>query len=535
MKIHMITLLAFSPLLVAAGDVPDPITPDGMRAHIEFLASDALEGRDTGTRGYDVAAQYVASQFLSAGLKPSGTKGWFQPVPFIGMTVDDKTSKATIGGTTFANRTDVLFGPARASGNEKIDGEIVFGGYCIQDLKRGQNDFKGLQVRGKVVACLTGFPKGMKSDVGAHYGRMKGITAQRNGIIGIINVRTLEADRLRSWALTLDAPRHPSLWWATPEGMPFSESPAVRFGLTVHGKAADALFAGAPVALANVLAEADKDGGRPKGFALKSTVTLERTSTKRTFTSPNVIGMLLGSDPALAGEAVLMMAHLDHEGVDTARQGDQIFNGAMDNASGTATLIEAARALVAGPRPKRTILFAAVAAEERGLLGSDYLARHNVLPEGGKVVAVVNLDMPVLLYDFKDVIAFGAEHSTLGPIVARASERVGVSLSPDPIPSEGLFTRSDHYSFVKQGVPSIFLMTGFQNGGEKAFRDFLKTHYHRVSDEPTLPFDWNAAAKFARVNTEIAREIANMATVPAWYTDSFFGAEFAPTAPKAKR
>ena len=249
--------------------------------------------------------------------------------------------------------------------------------------------------------------------------------------------------------------------------------------------------------------------------------------------SSNVIGMLPGSDPALAGEYVVLMAHLDHNGIDPARKDDTIFNGAMDNASGTAAMLEAARSLAALPvRPRRPILFAAVTAEEKGLLGSDYLARHPVVANG-KVVSVVNLDMPVLLYDFQDVIAFGAEHSTMGPIVARAAAKMGLSLSPDPLPTEGLFTRSDHYSFVKRGVPSVFLATGFKNGGEKQFRDFLKTHYHQVSDQTSLPFDWNAAAKFARINALIAAEIANADEAPKWYSDSFFGKTFAPTTLKA--
>jgi Zn-dependent M28 family amino/carboxypeptidase len=160
------------------------------------------------------------------------------------------------------------------------------------------------------------------------------------------------------------------------------------------------------------------------------------------------------------------------------------------------------------------------------------LAQHPILSVG-KIVSVVNLDMPILTYDFQDVIAFGAEHSTMGPIVARAGQRMGIALSPDPTPAEGLFTRSDHYSFVKQGVPSVFLVTGYKNGGGAASADFLKNHYHRVSDQTSLPFDWNAAAKFARINMMIAAEIANADDAPKWYSDSFFGKTFAPTAPKA--
>lgn len=530
-----ILLLAALPMVVGATDAPaEIITPESMRAHVEFLASDALEGRETGTRGYDIAAEYVATRFRAMGLQPVSDKGWFQQVPFNANLVDEKTAKFSINGRDFALRQDVRFGPARKSGTEAMQGDVVFAGFGIDDPKNGQTDYKGIDAKGKIVAVLSGFPKGMPSDIGAHYGRSKAKMAEAQGAIGVITIRTLETERTRPWVRTLNDPQHPSMGWSMPDGSSFDEAPAIQFSAQLGDAAAEELFKTAPKNLAAILAEADKDKGRPKGFKLKANAKIERTTSSATVTSPNVIGMIPGSDPALAGEYVLLMAHLDHNGVEASKEGDKIYNGAMDNASGTATLLEAARALASGPTLRRTVIFAAVTAEERGLLGSDYLARHPVTA-GGKVVAVVNLDMPILLYDFQDVVAFGAEHSTMGDAVARAAATQGVSLSPDPIPAEGIFTRSDHYSFVKQGVPSVFLITGFKNGGEKQFQDFLKTHYHKVSDDLALPFDWNAAAKFARLNTAIAAEIANAPAAPLWYSDSFFGKTFAPAAMKAER
>jgi Peptidase family M28 len=533
--IHRALLLAALPLIVAASETPaELITPEAMRAHVEFLASDTLEGRETGTRGYDIAAEYVASRFRAIGLQPVSDKGWFQKVPFVANLVDEKTSTLSINGRSFALREDVMFGPARKAGVEMVEGNVVFSGYGIDDLKNGQNDYKGLNVKGKIVAVLSGFPKGMPSDIGAHYGRTKGKMAEARGAIGLITLRTLERERTRPWKREIEGPQHPTMNWAQADGSMFVEAPGIRFSAILGDKAAEALFASAPKLLSNILAEADKQGGRPKGFVLKSTSKIERTTTSTSVNSRNVIGMIPGSEPALAGEYMLLMAHLDHNGIDASKPGDKIYNGALDNAAGTATLLEAARALAGGPSPRRPIIFAAVTAEERGLLGSDYLARNPVIANG-KVVSVVNLDMPVLLYDFQDVVAFGAEHSTMGNAVARGAASQGVDLSPDPIPAEGIFTRSDHYSFVRQGVPSIMLMTGFKNGGEKQFQDFLKTHYHKVSDDLALPLDWNAAAKFARVNTIIATEIANADEAPKWYADSFFGKRFAPEAPKAQR
>jgi Peptidase family M28/PA domain len=531
-----LTFVPFLPLLsltLIANDAPDPITPASVRAHVEFLANDMLEGRETGTRGYDLAAHYVATRFQALGLQPGTKDGWYQQVPFRAASLDDTQSSFSIAGETFINRKDVLFGPARAAGRTSETASVVFVGYGIDDPKGGQNDYAGLNVKGKIVAILSGFPKGMRSDIGAHYGRSKAKMAEKRGAIGIITVRTLERERTRPWTREIEGPVHPSLAWAEANGSAFSEAPGIRFAVSLHDKAANTLFAGAPIPLAAILAVADKQGGRPKGFALKPSIKLARTTTMTSLSSPNVVGILPGSDPKLAGEYVLLMAHLDHIGLDPSRKDDPVFNGAMDNASGTAAMLEAARALAAMPvRPRRSILFAAVTAEEKGLIGSDYLARHPTLANG-KVVGVVNLDMPVLLYDFQDVIAFGAEHSTIGPSVARAAAKMGLLLSPDPLPSEGLFTRSDHYSFVKQGVPAVFLMTGFKNGGEKAFSNFLKTHYHQVSDQISLPFDWTAAAKFARINTLIAAEIANADEAPKWYDSSFFGKVFAAGAAKA--
>jgi Zn-dependent M28 family amino/carboxypeptidase len=234
------------------------------------------------------------------------------------------------------------------------------------------------------------------------------------------------------------------------------------------------------------------------------------------------------------------MAHLDHIGIreprpNDAANADRINNGAMDNATGIATLIEVARAFSrSGNRPRRPILIAAVTAEEKGLLGAGYLARHPVVGNG-RVISVVNLDMPILTYDFRDVTAFGAEHSTMGPITARAASRMGVRLSPDPLPEEGLFTRSDHYNFVKEGIPSVFLMTGFANGGEREFRGFLATRYHSPGDDLSQPINWQAGAKFAQLNYLIAREIADGAEVPRWYRGSFFGDAFGGNQPRAER
>jgi len=531
--------LALAAASVCAAAVAQPaqpeFRPETFKAHVEFLADDLLEGRDTGTRGYDIAARYVATRFEALGLKPGANGSWYQQVPFAIANLSGEAPRVTIGGQTFTHGRQVLVAPTTIEASQNVAAPVVFVGYGLDSPANGFDDYRGLDVKGKIVAVLTGAPVGTQSEMGAHLNAEKARMAEKRGAIGMVSIPTRQDLERRSWARRVEMSKGPSMSWIGADGQPFSRAPGIRVGATLDLPAAEALFAGSRRTLAAVLDEAARQSGKPRGFALKPRLGIQRQSEIKRITSPNVLAVLPGSDPKLAGEYILLMAHLDHDGVDPALQGDKIYNGAMDNATGTATLLEVARAMAqSGTRPKRSILFAAVTAEEDGLLGSEYLARNPVVGSG-KVVGVVNLDMPVLLYDFQDVIAFGSDHSTLGPIVSRAVAQANVKLSPDPLPQEGLFTRSDHYRFVQAGVPSVFLMTGFGGEGATRFRDFLSTHYHKPSDETDLPFDWNAAAKFARINYLIAREIADAAQAPRWYADSFFGKAVGGDRPRATR
>lgn len=532
----MAAMAALSMPAVSSAQAAPEFTAEGFRSHVAFLADDLLEGREAGTRGYDIAARYVATQFEGLGLKPAGADGWYQPVPFITYKLGETPATVTIGGQTFENGKHLSIGASAREPNQSLEAPVVFVGYGIDAPAQGFNDYAGLDVKGKVVAVLSGFPKGTPSEVAAHLNSQKTKMAQDRGAIGVVYLRTLADQKRRPWSDMAQSSREAGMTWVGTDGQPFSSAPGIRATLTLDTPAAEALFAGARTPLAAVLAKADKDGAKPKGFALKRSIKIDRQSLVSKTTSPNVVAILPGSDPALAGEYVLLMAHLDHEGVNPAREGeDKIYNGAMDNATGISTMLEVARAMAeTGKRPRRSILFAAVTAEEKGLLGSQYLAKHPVVGNG-QLVGVVNLDMPVLLYDFNDVIAFGAEHSTLGPIVKRAGAQMNVALAADPLPQENLFVRSDHYRFVQEGVPSVFLMTGFGNGGDKQFTGFLSTNYHKVSDDLKQPIDWQAGAKFAKINYLIAREIADADEAPRWYAKDFFGDTFAAGQPKAAR
>ena len=537
MKHRLLIAAAFAlaPLAPAAHADDSAIHANDIQADVTFLADDLLLGREPGTPGFDIAAKFVAARFAALGLQPAGPDGsWFQPITFR----EARLASRPLVSLTYAGQTVQL--PAdqalvRASLTDKammVDAPLVFAGFGIDRPDLGFDDYHGLDVFGKVVVLLSGYPKGTDSERGAFLASERAAMAMKRGAVAVITVRTLQDQARTPWARLAEGAARPARSWVDDKGQAFVRAAGIKAGVFLHESAAAPLFAAAGHPLDRVLAEADKDHGRPHGFALNATARIVLISQWRDIRTENVVALLPGSDPALAHESVVLSAHLDHLGAG-GKGPDPIYNGAMDNAAGVATMLSAARALTGdAPHPRRSVLFAALSGEESGLLGSDYLARHP-LPAAGRMVADINFDMPVLLYRFSDVVAFGAQHSTIGPIAAAAMARDHIALSPDPMPEEGVFTRSDHYRFVQQGIPSVFIVPGFAGEGEKQFRAFLKDHYHQPSDDLSLPFDWQAGALFARVNTHIIEALANADQAPQWYQGDLFGQEYAATAPKA--
>ena len=519
-------------------------TPSAFRSHVAFLSDDLLGGRDPGTPGHEVAARYVASQFAGLGVLPGNDGSWYQQVRLARHRAEPGGT-LRVGTQSFNSGQGFVFTPGYTARPVAVDAGLVFVGYGLDAPTQGHDNYRGLDVRGKVVVMLSGLPQGLASDVSAHLGQARAQMAAARGAVGIIMLRPATAaaqsptERLQTAFTT-----RPSMTWLNAEGNPGAPHQQVQFIAAADAPVATAMFAGARRSWAQV--SADLAANRvPAGFALRQTIHAEKAATAETFDSPNVVGIIPGTDPSVANEYIVLMAHLDHVGTinpngqgqrpPTGGNTDTIYNGAMDNATGIATLIEVARKFNdPANRPRRPILLAAVTAEEKGLLGASYLANNPVVGNG-RVVGVVNLDMPILMYDFQDVIAFGAEHSDMAPAVRRAAEAMNVQLSADPLPEEGLFTRSDHYPFVQAGIPSVFLMTGFQNGGEAMFRGFLAGNYHGVEDELGQPFNWRAGARFAELNYRITRELANAPAAPRWYRGSFFGDTLGGNQPRAPR
>jgi hypothetical protein len=534
-------LVAATPAPAAPGSaVRDTAAAARVRGHLEFLAGDLLEGRGTGTRGHEIAASYVASQFRALGLEPAGDNGsWYQWVPLRrARLVDGKSriSMSTGGALAPVSEYDMGLRPSLTERTRDIDAGMVFVGYGISDKNLGLEDYAGLDVRGKIVVLLSGAPSNLPTEIAAHLGADKLRAAAAHGAIGMLEIGGRRAPRPNAPKVSLYSKR-PAIDWIDQAGKSGDESGSVRVSLTASRTMQEQLFAGAPKSLQAVEAEAKAKGGRPRGFALRPRLSIHSESAFEDFKSPEVVGRLPGSDPKLASQNVVLMGHLDHLGLSTnAKPGaDVINNGALDNAAGVATMLEAAHAFVAsGKRPRRSVMFIANTGEELGLLGADYFASHPTVP-AQSIVGVVDLDMPLLLYPFTDVIAFGADHSTVARAVADAGRSMGVKVSADPMPQESIFVRSDHYRFVTRGVPAILLMTGYANGGEAQWKNFLGKVYHSPADDLSQKIDWDAAARYGELNYRISRTLADADQRPLWYRGDYFADRFAPGGPRASR
>ncbi|MEO1662849.1 MAG: M28 family metallopeptidase [Pseudomonadota bacterium] len=508
--------------------------PGIIEAHMRFLADDALEGREAGTEGYDKAAAYVADEMEKLGVAPAGLDGtYFQTVPLQrSYRVPDAVAFSVIQDETgedlgFEDNVDhVVYGSTSAA-SSSASAEAVFVGFGIVAPDLGRDDYAGLDVDGKIVVMLSGTPKGIQTEERAYYGNRKLAEASERGAIGVVSLTTPTRERVYSFARLVGEGRLESarMTWLTAADATFSRAPNLQAsaGLSLDG--GRKLMEAAGQDFDAIMAAAEAEGGAVAGFDLPVTINISQSSSLDIVESDNVIGLIEGSDPDLKDEIIVLTAHLDHIGVSKSFEDDKINNGALDNAAGVSTMLEVARMVLAGDRPRRSIMLLLVTAEEKGLLGAQYFAQ-NPTVDAGRLVGNVNLDMPVLTYAFEDVVAFGSDRSTIESAVKAAAEEMGMTLSPDPFPDQGLFTRSDHFRLVEIGVPSIFLATGFANGGEEAWATHFAQNYHRPSDDMENDINFDAAARFAEVNARIALTLANRDDRPLWNKGDFFARQF---------
>ncbi|MGD9340484.1 MAG: M28 family peptidase [Chromatiales bacterium] len=512
------------------------INRENLQAHLNFLADDARKGRMSGEPGYDQAAEYVAAQFEALGLEPGGRDGWFQPVPLLTRRIDIESAAVTVHGDlgdgNLEWKKDFVMGGDPVRDETSVRAEVVYAGFGVHAPELGYSDYDDIDVNGKIVAIFGGAPATFPHNERAFYssGRTKRDEMVERGAVGYISMRSRTDQKRYEWeVVTLNAGVTAGMSWINLSGKAADHHPELEGSAAISEMVAPDIFELTPISFEEALDAADS--GQPMSTPLGIEVTLSQKSDHTEVTSPNVIGIIRGSDPELADEYVVYSAHLDHVGIGTPVNGDDIYNGFYDNAVGVSLLIEAARAFATmDKRPRRSILIVAVTGEERGLLGSDYFAHYPTVPSNS-IVANINLDMPLLLYPLADVIAFGAQHSSMQAPIEKAVAAEGFALTPDPIPEEVLFIRSDQYSFVRQGIPSVFLVPGFTStdpgiDGQALFRDHLAKHYHRPSDDLTRPFDWDSALRFARANVRIGQEIADAAARPTWNEGDFFGDKF---------
>ncbi|HAY07768.1 MAG TPA: M28 family metallopeptidase [Hyphomonas sp.] len=526
-----VLLAACAPEAKAPAELPPPDAA-AIETHMSYLASDDLEGREAGTPGYDLAADYVAAEFEKIGLKPAGTDGtWFQPIEFLrsvraedGRTFEARDASGNL--LPFAENISVAVAGSIQGAETSVEGQAVFVGFGVVAPDLGRDDFAGLNLNGKIAVVLAGTPKGIQSEERATYGSRKMRNISERGAIGVIQLETPTSktvypfQRILSSGILTSA----SLAWLKADGTPYSASPNIRAFAYVPVEGAAPLFASTPMSWDAVQEAAEAEGGAVQGFDLPVTIAMSQRSNIDSVYSANVAGMIEGTDPVLKNEVIVITAHLDHIGITPTIGDDNINNGALDNAAGVATMLDAARMLKNGPPLKRSVVFVALTAEEKGLLGAQYFAMNPSV--SGTIVANVNLDMPILTHEFSDLIVYGAPRSTIAPYVEAAAAEMGVTLSPDPKPDQGYFTRSDHFRFVEAGIPSVYLEPGFANGGETAHAEHLANNYHRPSDDMTRPINFESGARFAELNARIMLALANADTRPLWKKDDFFARMF---------
>ena len=534
----VIALLRGTPIVRAsAHDASTTIRPEAIRADMRFLADELLEGRRTGTRGHEIAAKFMASEFEAMGLEPAGENGtYFQNVPLRSMRPDELQTTFSIvrGGKEQALifRQDFLAARDPGRTNISVEAPVVYVGFGVTAPEQGYDDYAGVEAKGKIVAYLFGAPPQFEATVRAHYSSdvAKAVNAAAHGVVGTIWLDSPALEQLYPFKDQVRDLAFPDMRWLDAQGQPNDYFPQLRGTVILNMEATARVFESSGKSPEEIYAAAKE--GKPLSFALPVTAKMKIATNLEDIHSPNVVARLQGSDPKLRDEYVVYSAHLDHLGIGEPVNGMKIYNGALDNASGSATLLEIARAYSQMKlRPRRSILFESVTGEEEGLLGSDYFAHDPTVAKDG-LVANINIDgNAALLWPIEDVIARGSEHSTLGAAAREAAERLKLDVSPDPVPHLVLFIRSDQYSFVRQGIPSVFLGAGIKSSNPKIkpveiITKVRETIYHKPQDDMNQPFDFESGAKFARYSFLLGYVVAQQNEKPTWNPGDFFGEHY---------
>jgi len=507
------------------------ISGERIRAHVKFLSSDLLEGRGVGARGGDLATEYIAAQFALVGAKPAGDRGtYFQNLTLVGVNPQPE-STLTAAGTSFRWLDDFVGVTYQQKTDAAFDADAVFVGHGIVAPEYQWDDYAGVDVRGKVVVLFTNEPpsndpKFFTGRALTYYGRWtyKYEEAARHGAVAAIIIHTTPTASY-GWEVVRSS-------WGREDSQvklaPGEQQLALAAWVTKD--AGEKLAATLGHSVDELLKIADTRGFHAMPMPLRIAGTAP--AKIREMQTRNVVAKIEGS--ALKDEAVIFSAHWDHLGIGDPVSGDAIYNGAADNATGCAMIIEIARAWAALPeKPRRSAIFLAVTAEEAGMRGSDYYGQHPVIP-AGKTAADINLDMFMPFGRARDVNVTGAERTTLYPVVEEAAKRFALTITPDPQPEAGFYYRSDHFSFARVGIPAFSIDQGVDllgkppGTGKKLFDEFEDKHYHQPSDEYHDDWDFTGMEHYARFAMLIGVNAANLTKMPTWHAgDEFLAARVA--------
>jgi Zn-dependent M28 family amino/carboxypeptidase len=532
---RLLTLALLVPSVLAAQQSrAGGITAAEIDGHLRFLSSDALEGRAPASRGGRLAAEYIASQLRGFGLRAGLDSSYFQTVPIDVVTAEKSSMKLAASDKATATLRfpeDVVVWAGSAVPQSAAKGELVFVGYGAHAPEYNWDDYKDVDVKGKILLVLVNDPPAPSTEPNlfggrgmTYYGRWtyKFEEAERRGAAGMLIVHTTEQAGY-GWQTVVGS-------WAAGNRMlprPADQPPPLGARGWITDSAATALLRHAGLDLAELRTRATRRDFRPVPTGI--TMDIAFRNAVQNLKSENVVGVVRGSDPALRDQYVAFSAHWDHFGIGPAVNGDSIYNGALDNASGTADLLAIARAAAAAPAPRRSLVFIFVTGEESGLLGSKFYAEHPTVP-AEKIVANLNVDGGNLLGRSRDLRVLGENKSSLGPALKAFVRPRAMALTPDEHPERGYFYRSDHFSFAKAGIPSVSIAAGSDYVGKpkgwglEQEEDYTNKRYHQPSDEYRPDFDLSGAVQLSEIVLGFGRQIANMSGVPSWNADAEFRA-----------
>jgi len=517
-------------LLLAAAAVaqkPAKLLFDGKTwwDHVKVVADDSMEGRETGSLGLRKAEAYAVEQLKRAGLEPAGTDGFYQSIRFVQRRIDEGNSYAFLSKDGQSNPValgdDAYFSTRVEGSDQEINAPLVFAGNGLQVPERKLDELAGLDLKGKVVVYLAGSPATLPGSLAAHYGGLaeRWRTYASAGAVGIVVIPN-PASMDIPWSRVSLNRAHPSMDLADPE---FNEVAGLKVAMVFNPASAGALFAGSGHNFAELAALARDRKELPRfalAVSLKARAAIEKAQTE----SANVVAKLAGSDAKLTNEYVVLSAHIDHIGIGEPLNGDRIYNGAMDDGSGTAAVLDIAASLKQHPEKlKRSVIFLLVTAEEKGLLGSKYFAARPTV-DGKAIVADINIDMFLPIVPLKVLRVQGINDSTLGDDVTAIAKSFGVKAVPDPEPLRNLFVRSDQYNFIRHGIPSVIMDVFYETDSPEAqtFKNWLTERYHAPSDDTDQPVDLHSAALYEQIVRGLLVETANATRRPQWKADSFF-------------